>query len=72
MRDYLLELRNKNGYSQQYVANELGITSQYYQMIESGERQKNMNFTLIYGLSKVFGVSIQHIFDQEKKFRCTL
>lgn len=69
MREYLVELRKEKGFSQQYVASELGITSQYYQMIEAGERQKDMNITLVHGLSTVFDIPFQTIFEQEKLLR---
>ena len=37
LRDYLKELRESKGLSQQNVADSIGITRQYYQQIENGE-----------------------------------
>lgn len=45
MRQYLVSLRNEHGYSQQDVADKLNISRQYYQMIETGERQKKMDIS---------------------------
>lgn len=38
MRKNLKEARQKKGYTQQQIADELGISLRYYQNIESGER----------------------------------
>lgn len=46
MRQYLVDLRVQHGLSQQDVANRLGISRQYYQMIENGERQKHLALSL--------------------------
>lgn len=67
MREYLKQLRESKGYTLQNVAEQLGISKQYYQMIESGERQKKMDITLIRGLSSIFGVSLEKIVDEESK-----
>ena len=57
MRGYLKELREQKGFSQQNVADSIGITRQYYQQIENGERQKNMDISLVVQLSNLFGIS---------------
>ena len=38
MRDWLVEIRKKNGLTQKEVAEKSFITQGYYSMIESGER----------------------------------
>jgi len=43
------------------VAKELGITEQYYCMIERGQRQKKMDITLVAGLARVFHLSMEQI-----------
>lgn len=65
MREYLAKLRTAMGVSQQAVADAMGISSQYYSLIENGKRQENMDITLILALAKVFDVSPQVIFDAE-------
>ena len=40
MRVWLKDLRESKGLTQQNVADYLGITKQYYQMVESGSRAK--------------------------------
>ena len=42
VREYLIEAREKAGLTQQDVANRIGISRQYYQMVETGERQKRI------------------------------
>ena len=67
MREYLKKLREERGYTMQFVADKLGISKQYYQRIEVGDRQQNMDITLAVKLSEIFGLSIQNIIDYEKK-----
>ena len=67
MRGYLKELREQKGFSQQNVADSIGITRQYYQQIENGERQKNMDISLVVQLSNLFGISPEAIINDEQK-----
>lgn len=67
MRMWLRELRTKNGFSQQYVAEKCGITQQYYNQIEIGERQKDMNLSLMQSLSKIFNVPLDYIAQKERE-----
>lgn len=71
MREYLKKLREEHGYSMQTVADKIGISKQYYQRIEVGERQQNMDITLVVKLSEVFGISIQSIIDHEMQISST-
>lgn len=66
MRSYLVDLREKHGESQQDVADALGISRQYYQMIETGERQKKMDTTLVVGIAQHFSVSAAEIIECEQ------
>lgn len=61
LRKYLVDLRVKNGLSQQDVANRIGISRQYYQMIENGERQKQLALSLASSFAVLFGVSVMDI-----------
>ena len=58
VREYLIEAREKAGLTQQDVANRIGISRQYYQMVETGERQKRMGLSLAGGLSVVLNAEI--------------
>ena len=61
VREYLIEAREKAGLTQQDVANRIGISRQYYQMVETGERQKRMDLSLAGGLSVVLNIPIAEI-----------
>ena len=65
MREYLIEAREKAGLTQQDVANRIGISRQYYQMVETGERQKRMDLSLAGGLSVVLNIPIAEIVQRE-------
>lgn len=67
MREYLKKLRKQHNLSQQEVASALGISRQYYSLIEDGERQKKMDVTLVTSLAKVFSVSAEEILNNEQK-----
>ena len=67
MRQYLVDLRLQHGLSQQDVANRLGISRQYYQMIESGERQKHLALSLASSFAVLYGVSVMDIERNEMK-----
>lgn len=69
MREYLKKLRLSRNMTMQDVANAFGITRQYYEMIESGERQKNMDFSLVTKISTLFGISMEQIAEYEQKIQ---
>lgn len=61
MREWLKNLREEKEFTQQFVADKLGISKQYYQMIEAHERQKKMDITLATKISVLFDVPIATI-----------
>lgn len=65
VREYLIEAREKAGLTQQDVANRIGISRQYYQMVETGERQKRMDLYLAGVLSVVLNIPIAEIVQKE-------
>ena len=67
MRGYLKNMRENKGMTQQDVAGQLGISYQYYSLIENGDRQKNMDITLAAKIAAVFGVEIGEIVRLEKE-----
>ncbi len=69
MRKYLKDLRNQQNKSQQDVADAVGITRQYYNMIEAGERQPDMSLSTMQKLSEAFGVPVTRIVEEEEKMK---
>lgn len=67
MREWLRDLREKKQLTQQNVADMLGISKQYYQLIEAHERQKKMDITLMTKLSEIFDISFNEIIVQEQR-----
>ena len=65
MRDYLKVMREGRGLSLQDMADKIGISRQYYQLIENGERQKKMDITLVKSIATIFGVPLETIIEQE-------
>ena len=65
MREYLKLMRESMGLSLQDMADKIGISRQYYQLIENGERQKKMDITLVKSIATIFGVPLETIIEQE-------
>ncbi len=69
MRKWLRDLREASKMSQQTVAERIGISQNYYCMIESGERQPKMTIEMAKKLSEVFEVPIDTILENEAEVR---
>lgn len=67
-REYLAVLREKRNESQQSVANALGMSRQYYSMIENGDRQQNMDMSILDKLSSHFEVPISRMVKWERNY----
>lgn len=67
MRNWLKKLRENQGLTQRVVAEALGVTRQYYNLIESGERQSKMSIETAQKLAVVFNVPIAYILKKETK-----
>lgn len=67
MRSYLAKMREEKKMTQHDVAKAVGVSRQYYQMIETGNRQKKMDVTLCVKLADVLGVSVVDIINEESK-----
>ena len=67
MREYLKKLRTDKGMTMLETAKAFGISKQYYEMIESGERQKKMDITMLSNIASLFGVSLEDVVAEERK-----
>lgn len=66
MREYLVKLRNERNETQQNVADSVGLSRQYYAMIESGSRQKKMDIILATSLAAHFGITLAEMIALEQ------
>ena len=66
MRKWLRNLRTEYNLSQTEVASRMNLKQQYYQLIESGKRQKDLDMSLIVKISEIFDVPVEWIIEQEK------
>lgn len=69
MRDYLLTLRKRKNMTQKELAQKLDVSESYYNQIENGERQKNMDISLVNRLSLVLEIPITTIIEHENQLR---
>lgn len=69
MRSYLKVMRDTFNFTQEQVAEKLGIRSNYYNMIENGRRQKNMDINIALKLAKIFNVPVDYILTEEQKLQ---
>lgn len=67
MREYLIKLRKGKSLTQQQMADKIGITKQYYSLIEKGKRQKKMDIVLVSAIASVFDMPIEQIAKYEKE-----
>ena len=52
MRDFLKRLRKERELTQVEISKRMGITQQYYNMIETGERSERMNLDVAVNIAK--------------------
>ena len=69
MREYLLALRKGKNLTQKELAQKLDVSESYYNQIENGERQKNMDISLVNRLSLVLEIPITTIIEHENELR---
>lgn len=69
MREYLLTLRKGKNLTQKELAQKLDVSESYYNQIENGERQKNMDISLVNRLSLVLEIPITTIIEYENELR---
>lgn len=69
MRAYLRQLRMEFGMTQQDVADCIGVSKQYYGMIENGERKQKMDLDTATKLAKLFDVPLELIVAREQELR---
>jgi transcriptional regulator with XRE-family HTH domain len=55
--------------TQQDVAKKIGVTPQYYQYIETGQRLADLNTSMIGKFAEVFGVSASEIYRTESEYQ---
>ena len=53
--------------TQEEVAKNLSISRAYYVRIEKGERQRNLDLSLVTKLAELFNVSVEWIAQQEQE-----
>ena len=69
MREWLKKLRIEKKLTQQSIADKTGMSLSNFNLIENGERQKDLDLSLIIKLAKIFGVSVDYIIAEEEKLR---
>lgn len=67
MRNYLKVARENKGYTQQYVAENIGISQNYYCDIENGVRQKEMRTGLLCKLSMLLDIPVETMILEENE-----
>ena len=69
MREWLKEARVKKCLTLKEMGDILSISESYYCNIERGNKQKDMDLSLVVGISNVLGVPLKKILIEEEKLR---
>ena len=72
IRMYLVNARQKLGYSQYRVALEMGVSHQHYNRLENGVIGKAIQFRTIYALSIALDIPIEVICEEEIAYQRSL
>lgn len=67
MREWMRQARIACGKTQLQVAREIGMSEGYYSYIESGNRQKKMDLSMMMKLARALNVSTDQIIENEKE-----
>ena len=67
MRDWLKEKRVEKNLTQDQMAEQLGISLSYYNLVENGERQKKMDLSIANQLSVILGMTLMQIIEKESE-----
>lgn len=67
MREWLRELRGSK--TNKEFGESIGLSEQYYWMVENGYRQKRMSVDLISRIAKVTGKSVKKLVEAEDAYR---
>lgn len=68
MRDYLKNLREQSNLNKREISCLMEISESYYNLIEKGCRQKEMNIIILSKIAKVFKKPIHEILQEELKY----
>ena len=72
IRMYLVNARQKLGFSQYRVASEMGVSHQHYNRIENGRIGVTIQFKTIRALAYALELSIEVIWEEEEKYQLSL
>lgn len=66
MRSWLRTLRIDKGLTMKEMGEKLGISESYYSMVEAGERQKKLDFTIASGIASVLEIPVAEVVELER------
>ena len=72
IRMYLVNARQKLGFSQYRVALEMGVSHQHYNRIENGAIGEAIQFKTIVSLAYALNIPVQVIWEEEEKYQASL
>ena len=72
IRMYLVNARQKLGFSQYRVASEMGVSHQHYNRIENGRIGVTIQFKTIRALAYALELPIKVIWEEEEKYQLSL
>ena len=68
-RRYLYEFRKKHQYTLEDVSEMIGMSRNYYEMIEKGRRGQRLSLKTAYKFSTFLSISLQEVYDLEEQYQ---
>lgn len=67
MREYLKQMREEKGMTQEEMAKKIGVTRSYYARIENGTRKRTLDLKTITLISYALEVPMRNLVEKEMK-----
>ena len=69
IRSYLLKHRKQNNKSLHAMAEALGVSRNYYNLLEKGKKGDKMTLATAYKIATLFKISLEDVLDLENDYK---
>ena len=69
IRTYLMKYRKQNKKSLHTISEELGVSRNYYNLLEKGKKGDKMTLATAYKIATLFKISLEDVLDLENDYK---